>query len=143
MLIRVKVPQPGQLPDRHVVALFPFSLDKKQPHEHSRTRSPKLYTAKTRCLAQAKCLERHFEEQIHTLVMTTFRFDLRHANFANIQREKFFKNFWTFTQPIDVFNYQLVNGVMMITLCGGTNFVTYLLYSHSDDILTNHYNNTT
>jgi hypothetical protein len=36
-----------------------------------------------------------------------------------------------------------VNGVMMITLCGGTNFVASLLYSRSDDILTNHYNNTT
>jgi hypothetical protein len=48
--------------DRHVVSLFPFSLDKAQPNEDVRTRSPNLYTTRTRCTAQSGYLDRHFEE---------------------------------------------------------------------------------
>jgi hypothetical protein len=53
--------------------------------------------------------------------MTTFHFDLRHANFANIPRELFCKKYWTFTQPIDVFTYEILNRLMIISLCDGTS----------------------
>jgi len=122
MLLHLQVAQPGFPSDRHVVALFPFSMDRALPNEHARTTSPKLYT---------------------TRVMTTFRFDLRHANFADIPRQCFMKKYWTFTQAIDVFHYELFNRVMVITLYPGTNCLASLPYSHTDDMLTNHKINST
>jgi hypothetical protein len=121
MLLKEKILQHGRPSDRHVVSVFPFSLDRLRTHADGRTRSPRLYTANTRCLAQSRCLSRHFEEQRHTLVMTTFRFDLHHANFVNVPKQRFFRRYWTFTQPVDVFTYELVNGVMVISMCGGTS----------------------
>jgi hypothetical protein len=121
MLLRLKIAQPGHASDRHVVALFPFSMDKVKTNEDVRTRSPKLWTTRARCTAQDRCMQRHFEELLHTGVMTTFRFDLRHPIFANIPRTRMFKKYWTFTQPIDVFEYEIVGGLMVISLCDGTN----------------------
>jgi hypothetical protein len=46
---------------------------------------------------------------------------MHHANFVNVPKKHFFRRYWTFTQPIDVFTYELVNGVMVISMCGGTS----------------------
>ena len=81
-MLRRKIAQSGQQSDRNLVSVFPFSLDRQRPHEDLRTRSPKVYAARTRCLTQRRCLRRHFEEQRHTLEMTTFRFNLHHPNFG-------------------------------------------------------------
>jgi hypothetical protein len=74
MMLRRKIAQPDHQSDRHLVSVFSFSLDRQRPHEDVKTRSPKVYVARTRCLVQRRCLRRHFEEQSHTLEMTTFRF---------------------------------------------------------------------
>ncbi len=123
MLLRSTVTQPDRPSPRHVVAIFPFSLDKHKAHVDVRTISPKTYAASNRCLAQWRCLRRHFEEQRHTLKMTTFRIDLHHANFVNVPKRCHFTSYWTFGEPIDVFTYELVQGVMVISMCGGTNSV--------------------
>ena len=137
-MLRRKITQSGHKSDRHLVSVFPFSLDRQRPHEDLRTRSPKVYAARTCCLAQRRCLRRHFEEQNHTLEMTTFRFNLHHPNFVNVPKQRYFTRYWTFTQPIDVFSYKLVNGVMVIAMCGGTIFFASHPYSRNYDMLTNH-----
>jgi hypothetical protein len=105
---------PPPLGQRHVYHSTPQHVD-------VRTISPKTYAASNRCLAQWRCLRRHFEE--HTLKMTTFRIDLHHANFVNVPKRRYFTSYWTFGELIDVFTYELVQGVMVISMCGGTNSV--------------------
>ena len=129
------VAQRGFASCRHVVDLFPFSLDKDQPNEDVRTRSPKIYTTRARYTTQRRWVERHFEDLVYTGVMTTFRFDLSHPNFANIPKESFFRKYWTFTQPIDVFTYEIVNGMMVISLCPGTNCLVSMSYSRTADVI--------
>ena len=88
MLSRLIVPQSAFGMPKHVVAVFPFSLDKALVDEDVRTRSPKLWMTWARCITEDRSLLCHFKEVMHTNVMTTFLFDFRHPRFANIPRAR-------------------------------------------------------
>ena len=126
MMSLTVVPQPDFVSPRHVVSLFPFSLDKTHPNEDVRTRSPKVWTTRARYIAQDRCQMRHFEELFDTSVMTTFLFDLRDPRLANIPRTHIFTKYWTFTSPIDVFTYEIVNRLTVIWLSPGTSCLVSL-----------------
>ncbi len=69
---------------------------------------------------------------MHTGVMTTFRFDLCHANFVNIPRELFCKKYWTFTQPIDVFTLKAAEILILVMLRMNHEFMEYMRASYPD-----------
>jgi hypothetical protein len=84
-----------------LVALFPFSLRANS----SPTSKPRLWATDSAAMAQHRCYKKHFGELHGTGVMTTFRFDLHHARFRNIDSYPFMGRFICFEEAIDVFRY--------------------------------------